>query len=103
MTTYFISRHPGAIAWIRAQGVIIDRQVEHLDIGMIRAGDTVIGSLPVNLAEQVCARNARYIHLSLELPEQWRGKELTAQQLTDLGASLEQYAITKVEQSSCQP
>jgi CRISPR-associated protein Csx16 len=32
MTTYFITRHPGAIAWAQQQGITVDRQLGHLDI-----------------------------------------------------------------------
>ena len=44
-------------------------------------GDTVIGTLPVNLAAEVCARSARYLHLSLEVPREVRGRDLTADEM----------------------
>ena len=59
MTTYFVSRHPGAIEWARRRGITIDRHVAHLDAQVITKDDTVIGTLPVNLAAEVCARDAR--------------------------------------------
>jgi CRISPR-associated protein Csx16 len=100
MTTWFISRHPGAIEWARQQNLHVDEYVAHLDTARIRAGDTVIGSLPVNLAAQVCAAGARYLHLSLELPAQLRGVELRADQLTALGARLQAY---EVRAPGCEP
>ncbi len=45
------------------------------DINDIQSGDTVIGSLPVNLAAEICQRGAAYIHMTLNVPEHWRGKE----------------------------
>lgn len=93
MTTWFISRHPGAIEWARQQGLHVDEYVAHLDLTRIRAGDTVIGSLPVNLAAQVCEAGAQYLHLSLELPANLRGVELSADQLTALGARLRAYDV----------
>lgn len=93
MTTWFISRHPGAIEWARQQGFQVDEYVAHLDPARIRAGDTVIGSLPVNLAAQVCDAGARYLHLSLELPANLRGVELSAAQLTTLNAHLCAYHV----------
>jgi CRISPR-associated protein Csx16 len=75
MTTYFITRHSGAIAWATQQGICVDRQISHLDINDIQSGDTVIGSLPVNLAAEICQRGAAYIHMTLNVPEHWRGKE----------------------------
>ncbi|UJP06367.1 MAG: CRISPR-associated protein Csx16 [Nitrosomonas sp.] len=93
MTTYFISRHPGAITWAEQQGIKVDQRITHLDINLIESGDIVIGSLPVNLAAQVCGKGATYIHLSLTLPEHWRGLELSAAQMVECGARLERYEI----------
>ena len=73
MTTWFVTRHPGAIEWAARQGLRIDRHVAHLDPASIAPGDTVIGILPVNLAARVCERGARYFNLSLELPAEARG------------------------------
>jgi CRISPR-associated protein Csx16 len=96
MTTYFITRHPGATLWAQQQGLAVDRQLDHLDTGQIQAGDTVIGSLPVNLAAEVCAKQARYIHLTLILPFEWRGKELSVEDMQRFGAKLQQYQVNKV-------
>ncbi len=93
MTTYFVSRHPGAVEWARRRGIAVDDLVSHLDPQVIRHGDTVIGTLPVNLAAEVCARGARYLHLSVELPLQSRGRELTADELETLDARLKAYII----------
>jgi CRISPR-associated protein Csx16 len=58
MTTFFVSRHPGASAWAACQGLAVDRLVAHLDPAEVGAGDTVIGTLPVNLAAAVCGKGA---------------------------------------------
>ena len=97
MTTYFITRHPGAIAWATQQGISVDRQMTHLDISDIKKGDTVIGGLPVNLAAEICQRGASYIHIALTVPESWRGKELTMEQMVEFGARLEGYALKKID------
>lgn len=96
MTTYFITRHPGAIDWAKQQGISVNRQISHLAINDIQSGDTVIGSLPVNLAAEICQRGAAYIHMTLNVPEHWRGKELTAEQMIECGACLEGYALKKI-------
>ena len=93
MTTYFVSRHPGAVEWARRRGITVDRHVAHLDTQVITKDDTVIGTLPVNLAAEVCARDARYLHLAVELPPQSRGRELSANELEDLGACLAAYIV----------
>lgn len=93
MPTYFITRHPGAIAWAQQQGIKVDRQIAHLDMNLVKSGDTIIGSLPVNLAAEVCDKGASYIHLSLNVPEEWRGQELTAAQMAECRARLERYEL----------
>ncbi len=100
MTTYFISRHPGAIDWAASQNIAVDQLIAHLNPAIVKAGDTVIGSLPVNLAAQVCTRGAAYWHLSLELPAELRGRELFADDLERLGAQIKQFSVVHVTSMS---
>jgi CRISPR-associated protein Csx16 len=95
MTVFFVSRHPGALDWMRRHGIVFDRHAPHLAMGEVRAGDTVIGSLPVNLAAEVCARGATYRHLSLEVAAADRGRELSAHELEQYDARLETYFVEK--------
>lgn len=83
-------------------GHAFDRHVTHLEPTSVQAGDSVIGTLPVQLAAQICARGGRYHHLTLNMPAHARGQELSAQDLETLGASLEAFDIrsqTLMEQS----
>jgi CRISPR-associated protein Csx16 len=96
MSTFFITRHPGAREWARQEGIKVDFVFAHLDSRILRPGDVVIGTLPVHLAAQVCALGGRYLHLSLELPPEWRGRELSAADLRRCGARLEEYRVTTV-------
>lgn len=93
---YFVSRHQGAHDWLQQEGIAVDVVLEHLDINVIEAGDTVIGSLPVNIVAEVCQKKARYLHLSICLSRELRGKELTAEQIRQCGASLEEFYVEKV-------
>ncbi len=95
MTTWFVSRHPGARQWADEEGIPVDRVVRHLDLGQIAPGDTVIGTLPVHLAAEVCARGAAYRHLSIELPAERRGQELSAAEMRACGARLEAYRVQR--------
>ena len=97
MTTLFVSRHPGALAWAAEEGIRADRQVAHLDPETVQPGDVVIGTLPVNLAARVCERGGRYLHLSLALPPDWRGRDLSAADLRQIGARVREYRILPVE------
>lgn len=95
MSTWFITRHPGARDWAEEQQLAIDRYCLHLDPADVAAGDTVIGSLPVHLAAAVCAAGARYFNLSIDLPVNARGKELSIEQLKQFNTRLEEFHAEK--------
>lgn len=92
-TIWFVSRHPGAVEWAKRRKLAVDRWVVQLDPADVRSGDTVIGSLPANLAAEVCARGASYLHLSLRVAEEDRGRELTADELETCNACLIEYFV----------
>lgn len=96
MTVWFVSRHPGALEWMRQNRIPFDCHVPHLEMDSVCPGDEVIGSLPVNLAAEVCARGAAYRHLSLQLPAHDRGRELSARELGQYGAALIRYDIKEI-------
>ncbi len=91
---YLVTRHPGTLEWLRCQVTEPAAHLEHLvRIDAVDHGDTVIGTLPINLVEAVCRRGARYLHLEIDLPQALRGQELSARQLTELGAELVEYFV----------
>lgn len=96
MTTYFISRHQGAIDWIQQQGIIIDVWQTHFETNSVKAGDTVIGTLPINLVNQVNKQGGRYLHLKLALPAEKRGMELSAEDMQECHAQLIEYQVRAV-------
>lgn len=98
MTTIFITRHPGARDWAQQEGVEVDRLVEQLELDAVRPGDIVIGTLPIHLAAQVCARGGRYWHLAMEIPPARRGTEFSAAEMRAFGARLEEYRVRRVEE-----
>lgn len=93
MTTYFVTRHAGAIEWAARRGIAAV-PVAHLAIDSIAAGDTVIGNLPMALAAEVIRRGARYLNLELQVPAEARGKDLSADEMENFGARLQAYMIT---------
>lgn len=95
MTTWFVSRHPGAVQWAAQQGLQVDKQVAHLDLADVSEGDVVIGSLPIQMVAELCKKNALYYHLTLNLTYAMRGKELTASDLHHIGAALKQYKVVE--------
>ncbi len=94
LSIWFVSRHPGAIAWVKSQPISVDKFCEHLDTSMIQSGDTVIGNLPVPMGAEIIAKGARYIYLSISVPSKLRGQELSETDLTRLGVSLHDVKIT---------
>lgn len=100
MTTYFISRHPGAVEWAESEGFHVDERLAHFDVSIVKPGDRVLGTLPINLVAEVNARGGEYFHLTLELPPDRRGKELTPADMREFGARLEPYRAKKLELST---
>lgn len=96
MTNWFVSRHLGAIEWAKQQPIQIDRWEVHLDIAQVQAGDTVIGTLPVHLAAEVCAKGAKFMFLQVPIAATQRGQELSADTLNDLGCSLQTFWVEAV-------
>lgn len=96
MTTYFISRHAGAIHWAKQQGFDVDKQLHHFEPEITQKNDIIIGTLPINLVAEVCLRGGRYFHLSLDLPVEIRGKELSANDMEKYNARLEEYKATQL-------
>ena len=93
MTVWFISRHQGAIDWIKTQPIQIDRFESHLNVADVQADDVVIGTLPIHLAAEVCQKGATFYFLSVNVFAEQRGTELTAKQLINQGCSLKQFYI----------
>lgn len=97
MATYFITRHIGALDWAGANGVHFDVYLPHLlDFDELRSGDVIIGTLPINIISQINELGVRYIHLSLAIPPHLRGVELTAEQLDECQATLEEFCVKKM-------
>lgn len=96
---FLVTRHPGALQWLRSKGFHADEVVPHLELNRLRAGDVVVGTLPVHLAAQVCRRGARYFHLALEAPPEARGRELTPEDMERYGARLEEMVVQAREES----
>lgn len=96
MTVWFVSRHEGAKQWMRRQAIHVDRYVSHLSPNSVEAGDKVLGTLPIQIAARVIERGAEFFLLSIELPEDLRGKELSLEQIEALGARLERFTVARV-------
>lgn len=96
MTTYFITRHLGSVAWANANQIHYDKHLTHLDdVACLKSGDTVIGTLSVNLIYAINQAGVRYVHLSLDIPAHLRGVELGDDELAICKATLEEFVVIK--------
>lgn len=96
MTTWFISRHTGAIEWVKQQNIQIDCFESHLDTSLVQAGDVVIGTLPIHLAAEVCQKGAKFYFLSVNVTREQRGTELSCEQLTEQQCSIQPFWVEKL-------
>lgn len=95
MTTWFVSRHPGAVQWLQRQGIQVDRLTAHLRLEEVRGGDVIIGTLPAQMIFAANLAGARYLHLSVDLPPEDRGRELTADDLDRCHARLQALRVVE--------
>lgn len=94
---YFVSRHPGAIAWIKKQTEWkVDAFITHLDIDTIKAGDIVLGTLPIHLAALVCQKGAEFYFLTVPQEENRRGTEYSIEEMLNMKCFLQRYEVNAI-------
>lgn len=96
---YAVTRHGGAKDWL-AQNVTVDVFLTHASASTFSPGDAVIGLLPVHLAAALTEKGVRYFHLCLDLPEDKRGVELSAEEMARYNPRLVEFSIVKVKDES---
>lgn len=96
MTTWFVSRHKGAIEWMKQQNIKVDRWETHLNPSEVKSGDTVIGVLPMGMAAKICQQGAVFYALDFSINREQRGKELVDDELSQLGCKLLRYDVRAI-------
>jgi len=89
-----ISRHSGAVEWLRRNG-IEGEVVTHVDGPEIIRGKIVVGNLPMHLA--AAASRVGIIEMP-NLPAEARGRDLTADEMDKYGARLAWYKVEALEE-----
>jgi len=92
-----VTRHAGAREWLSRQGLAPDIVTPHLsaeDEAALRRGDTIVGILPLPIVARLTAEGVRCVLISLTVPPEDRGRELTADDMDRLGAELSIVTVT---------
>jgi len=84
-----VSRHEGTIKLLKKH--FPDAEViDHLnDVSEIPKGSLVIGNLPLPMIEEILKRGSRFVIVSLNIPRELRGKELTEEELKKFAEFIE--------------
>lgn len=85
-----VTRHPGAVEWLARLG-IDGPVIEHASPADVR-GKIVVGVVPLYLA--ALAYEVWVVDLP-HLPAEWRGRDLTADEMDQAGARLTRYRVTR--------
>lgn len=96
-----VTRHPGAADWVQSLLRQPVQVVSHLHEHAIEPGVRYVGVFPLNLAAAICAAGAECWAISLQLPPELRGQELSAAQLDALGARLVRYQVSEIAAPLC--
>ena len=91
--TYSVTRHAGAIDWLKEAGYSEACQVSHFDPTVVKPGDLVVGVLPVQLAAIVCEQGGKYLHLEMNVPADRRGTEVSKDDMNAFGAKLSAFRV----------
>lgn len=88
-----ITRHPSLVKYLREIGIIDNTAViiSHATPENVKDRD-VIGVLPLRLI----ALTARFREVTMEVPQELRGKELTLNELKRCNPQLTEYRVTRV-------
>lgn len=75
------------------QDIPIDVFVDNLQMEQVKRGDTVYGILPLNIIADINRCGATFVHINLDVPAKFRGQELTAAQMDEFGAHLQNVSV----------
>ena len=90
--TLVVSRHKGLIEWLERRGMINETTeiVSHITDKSVLYNRTVIGNLPLSLA----CLTGRMLTIEMEVPQELRGKDITADEMDNCGAYVDEYKVS---------
>ena len=92
MEKVIVTRHPALVEFLAEQG-IVGEVVSHADEETVR-GKHVFGVLPMRLA----ALCGRFTEVTLQLPAELRGKELSLEEIKACNPTLTTFKVVRVEE-----
>lgn len=102
-----VTRHPGAVQWVRQllgqRAVDTVESIPHLRTADIDPNVSYYGVFPLNLAAAICTAGAQCWALTLDMPPELRGQELSVEQLQALGACLVRYDVHSMDEMHAAP
>lgn len=95
--TVIISRHSGAVEWLKSKGYY-GTVVDHFD-GNVECGATYIGVLPIPLVSKIVEEGGNFLLLSLpKIAFSERGQELSPEEMTVAGATVHKIITIKLKE-----
>lgn len=93
MNTVIVTRHPALLQYLLELGVVPEGTpvLSHATVEDVR-GKRVYGVLPMRLA----AEASTLTEISIDVPAEWRGTELTLEQINACAPKLTTYKVTAV-------
>lgn len=95
-----VTRHNATVEWLK-NTITSDEADEmvvtaHYTPGMAQGFLYVVGILPINMVAELYAEGIRYYQVTMDVPEEFRGKELSIEQMDEFNARLVQYRVEVV-------
>ena len=96
-----VIRHKASIAVLTellSQAIPDDLDIKHVEqfnLSMLENIDVVVGVLPVHLIAELTSRGVRFFGLSMNVPREMRGKELSELQVRALNPRLQEFLVFK--------
>lgn len=94
-STIIVTRHSGAVDWLIRKGVSgeVFTDLTPEVRARLQSGDLVVGSLPVHLVADLNRRGVGYAAIVMDVGPSRRGRQLSADDMTSLGASLRRFRV----------
>ena len=97
MKILVVTRHTATCNWLKTQleGHAL-HFTAHFSHEMAEGFEVVVGILPINLVADLNALGIRFFMVTMDVPAELRGKELTEEQMVECNVKLEQFSVLRI-------